>query len=142
MLEKNGHQFIDVSPATRKRMLAVKGRNTAPEIRVRRALHHLGYRFRLHRKELPGTPDIVILRFKKIIFVHGCFWHWHSGCALATVPKSNSEFWKLKLTANRERDARKEKLLLHQGYRVCIIWGCETHREKYLVSKLRRLLIS
>jgi DNA mismatch endonuclease Vsr len=122
------------------RMMRIRQSATDIEQLVRQVASSVGLRYRLRNRDLPGSPDLANRHQKWAVFVHGCFWHWHPDCTLATIPKSNPEFWKLKLTANRERDARKEKLLLRQGYRVCIIWGCETRREKYVARKLRRLL--
>ena len=105
-------------------MARIGSRNTAPELTVRRLLHALGYRFRVHRKDLPGTPDIVFPSRRKAIFVHGCFWHAH-GCKIGQKPKSNEEFWTAKLGRNRERDAAKRAALEHLGWRVLELWQCE-----------------
>lgn len=96
-------------------MSRVRSRSTKPELIVRSLLHRLGYRFRLHRKDLPGTPDLVLPKYKTVIMVHGCFWHQHKGCKRATLPKSNRAFWKKKLDANRARDARAARELELQG---------------------------
>ncbi|WP_186073654.1 very short patch repair endonuclease [Burkholderia gladioli] len=121
-------------------MKSVKQRNTSPEIAVRRALHSLGYRFRLHRKDLPGTPDLVLPRYRLVIFVHGCFWHRHPDCKLASTPKSNAEYWLPKFEANVERDARKEAALRERGWRVEIIWECETRDHSKLIRQLQTLI--
>lgn len=114
-------------------MSKVKGRNTLPEIRVRRALHAKGYRFRLHRKDLPGKPDIVLPKHRLCIFVHGCFWHRHPGCPRATTPESNGEFWANKLRDNVERDLRNAIALAQAGWRVCVVWECQT-RDAYALD--------
>ncbi|MBC3488907.1 DNA mismatch endonuclease Vsr [Pseudomonas sp. SWRI50] len=119
-------------------MRAVKRAHTGPEIIVRRALHALGLRFRLHRRDLPGSPDIVLPRFRTVVFVHGCFWHRHLGCRYASVPKSRQEYWLPKFKANVERDAKKEAQLCELGWRVLVIWECETRKLIELEQRLRR----
>ncbi|MCU7281897.1 very short patch repair endonuclease [Pseudomonas peradeniyensis] len=115
-----------VDSVTRSRMMAgIKGRNTQPEMIVRRFLHANGYRFRLHRRDLPGSPDIVLPRFKTCIFVHGCFWHRHEGCRYATIPRTRPDFWQAKFSANVERDARARTALAAVGWNVVTIWECE-----------------
>lgn len=107
-------------------MARIRGRNTKPEMFVRRAAHRLGYRFRLHRRDLPGSPDLVFPGRKKIVFVHGCFWHSHEGCRFAYKPKTNVEFWETKLRKNRERDIRVKGELECMAWGVLVIWECET----------------
>ncbi|MEQ6491905.1 very short patch repair endonuclease [Pseudomonas aeruginosa] len=119
-------------------MRAVKRAHTAPEIIVRQTLHALGLRFRLQRRDLPGSPDIVLPRFRTAIFVHGCFWHRHPDCRYATTPKTRQEYWLPKFMANVERDARKESQLRELGWRVLIIWECETRDRRELMMRLRR----
>lgn len=102
-------------------MRAIRGHDTAPELRVRRAAHTAGLRFRLQRRDLPGTPDLVFPRHRVALFVHGCYWHRHPGCRFATVPSSNTEFWTTKFAANVERDARKTRELEEAG------WRCQTN---------------
>jgi len=119
-------------------MRAVKRAHTRPEIVVRRALHALGLRFRLHRRDLPGSPDIVLPKFRTVVFVHGCFWHRHLGCRYASVPKSRQEYWLPKFKANVERDAKKEAQLCELGWRVLVIWECETRKPIELEQRLRR----
>lgn len=118
-------------------MRAVKRAHTRPEIVVRQALHALGLRFRLHRQDLPGSPDIVLPKFKTVVFVHGCFWHRHSDCRYATIPKSRQEYWLPKFDANVERDARKEAQLRELGWRVLVMWECETKSLEALEARLR-----
>lgn len=113
-----------LSPERRSALMARVGqRNTKPELVVRRLLHARGWRYRLHRKGLPGTPDIVFPGRQAVLFVHGCFWHGHN-CKLCRLPKTRTEFWAAKLSANRERDARKVRELNEAGWRVMTIWQC------------------
>ncbi|HCF1767782.1 very short patch repair endonuclease [Pseudomonas aeruginosa] len=119
-------------------MRAVKRAHTGPEVVVRRALHALGLRFRLHRRDLPGSPDIVLPRFRTVVFVHGCFWHRHPGCRYASTPKTRQEYWLPKFKANVERDAKKEAQLRELGWRVLVIWGCEICKPAELDERLRR----
>lgn len=114
-----------VNKATRSRMMsAIKGKDTRPELTVRRLLHSAGFRYRLHRRDLPGKPDLVLPKYNLVIFVHGCFWHQHPGCHYAYTPASNSEKWKQKLEGNRERDRKQQQKLLDMGWRVLVIWEC------------------
>jgi len=103
----------------------VRGKDTKPEMAVRRMLHRMGYRYRLHAGDLPGKPDIVFRGRKKVIFVHGCFWHRHPRCKLTRMPKTRMAFWRQKLEANRARDLRNQEELLADGWRVFIAWECE-----------------
>jgi len=122
-----------VDSATRSRMMAgIQSKNTKPELLVRRYLHGRGLRFRLHAKELPGKPDLVFPKYKAVVFVHGCFWHRHSGCKFAVVPASNVEFWKQKLDSNRERDQRNNRRLKVLGWKVLTVWECQLD-EQHLV---------
>jgi DNA mismatch endonuclease, patch repair protein len=105
-------------------MSRVKGRDTTPELLVRRMLHELGYRYRLHRKDLPGKPDIVFGPRKKIVFIHGCFWHGHR-CPKGRLPKSNGAFWRDKIVTNRKRDARNVTALNGLGWKILVVWQCE-----------------
>lgn len=121
-------------------MRAVKRANTAPEIIVRQVLHALGLRFRLHRRDLPGSPDVVLPRFRTVIFVHGCFWHRHPDCRYTTTPKTRREYWLPKFAANIERDLRKEAQLQALGWQVLLVWECETKQREELTLRLRREL--
>lgn len=121
-------------------MSSVKQRHTKPEITVRKILHRCGFRFRLHSKELPGTPDIVLPKYKMAIFVHGCFWHQHKNCGKSRRPSSNQDYWNTKLDENISRDKRKEKELSKLGWRVETIWQCETNDTEGLSKKLKKLL--
>ncbi|WP_312955375.1 very short patch repair endonuclease [Stutzerimonas nitrititolerans] len=115
-----------VDPARRSQMMAaIRGKNTKPEMLVRRFLHAHGFRFRLHRADLPGKPDIVLPRLRTCIFVHGCFWHRHPGCRYAVLPKTRTEFWAAKLEGNVGRDRRAVEALRDAGWTVFIIWECE-----------------
>ncbi len=118
----------------------VKEKHTKPELRVRRLLHALGYRFRLHRRDLPGTPDIVLPRWKAVIFVHGCFWHQHEGCKRATMSKTNVRFWEKKLAGNKARDPKKIVELEEHGYKCLVIWECETKNLDELAARLTAFL--
>ncbi|WP_022726947.1 very short patch repair endonuclease [Fodinicurvata sediminis] len=119
-----------------KRMSRIKGKDTKPEMRVRRMVHALGYRYRLHRRDLPGCPDLVFPGRGKVIFVSGCFWHRHEGCHLARLPKSREEFWKTKLEKNRERDLRNQEALERDGWGVLVIWECETKQDASLSRRI------
>lgn len=115
-----------VDKATRSRMMSgIQGKNTKPELLARKYLHSSGFRYRLHAKELPGKPDLVFPKYKAVVFVHGCFWHQHPRCKLATMPASNVEFWKQKLGANRERDQRNKRMLKALGWSVLTVWECQ-----------------
>ncbi|MEE4013427.1 DNA mismatch endonuclease Vsr [Roseibium sp. FZY0029] len=117
----------------------VKAKDTGPEMIVRRIVHRLGYRYRLHRRDLPGTPDMVFPRLHKVIFVHGCFWHRH-GCSRTTTPKTKTDFWKAKFEANVKRDNRQLAELTKLGWENLIIWECETKNIDQLTSVLRDYL--
>ncbi len=119
-------------------MRQVKGRNTKPELVVRRWLHAHGYRFRLHRKDLPGKPDIVLPKHRTVVFVHGCFWHGHPGCKHAALPTSNREYWETKIGRNIDRDKRNRRELRKAGWRVVTIWECRTRDEAAMARTLRR----
>lgn len=121
-------------------MSRISGGNTKPEIVVRKALHAMGYRFRLHVKTLPGNPDIVLPRHRKIVFVHGCFWHGHEGCTRAKRPMKNREFWNKKIDANGARDAIVLSKLRDQGWDVLVVWQCETRRSETLIRKLTEFM--
>lgn len=110
-------------------MSRIKGSDTKPEKILRSALHRAGFRFRLHDKHLPGKPDLVLRKFKAVIFVHGCFWHRHKDCDKAYTPKSNIEFWKEKFRRNIERDKQKSKELTERGWEVFTVWECEIERD-------------
>lgn len=106
-------------------MSRIRGKDTTPEVQLRKLLHARGYRFRLHVGDLPGKPDIVLRKYKTAIFVHGCFWHRHEGCAAATMPKTREEFWTAKFQSTIERDQRKRRELENAGWRVITVWECD-----------------
>ena len=118
----------------------VRQKNTEPELVVRKFLTGKGYRYRLHRRDLPGSPDIVFVSRRKVIFVHGCFWHRHVGCRSKTTPTTRKKFWENKFSANIERDARNIHELKEMGWAVFVIWGCETKDMAALESSLLRFL--
>lgn len=125
-----------ISPEQRSRnMSRVRGKNTALEMKVRSLLHGLGYRYRLHRKDLPGTPDVVFPARKSVIFIHGCFWHGHD-CARAALPTSNRDFWDTKIGRNKERDGRTRQALIEAGWKVLTIWQCQTRNLPDLRERL------
>lgn len=132
-----------VSPEKRSRMMAgIKGKNTKPELVVRKLAYGMGFRYRLHRKDLPGSPDLVFSRLKKVIFVHGCFWHRHPGCRFAYTPKSNTRFWLDKLESNMKRDSLALAALDTLGWEVLIVWECETSDLAGLTRKVGLFLQS
>lgn len=130
-----------VDSVKRSQMMSnIKGKNTKPEIIVRRYLHAVGFRFRLHSKGLPGCPDLVLKKYRLIIFVHGCFWHRHEGCAYKTMPSSQTEFWEKKFSKNVERDNRQIDELLHSGWRVLVIWECGVKHSRIDFDSLQNLI--
>jgi DNA mismatch endonuclease, patch repair protein len=122
-----------------ERMARIRSKDTKPELRVRQLLHRLGYRFRLHRKDLPGSPDLVFPSRRKVIFVHGCFWHAHDACKVANRPKSRQSFWDSKFKRNRLRDIANQKALRQHGWRVYTVWECETKAEARLEHYPKRM---
>lgn len=135
-----------VSPSVRSRMMAgIKSKNTRPEMLIRRQLHGMGFRYRLHSKQLPGKPDIIFPKYHAVIFVHGCFWHGHD-CSLFKWPSSNKEFWKNKINSNRERDISNKQKLQAASWRVAIVWECAIRklggRDKGLAQNLADWLVS
>jgi DNA mismatch endonuclease (patch repair protein) len=123
-----------------ERMSRVRGKDTKPEMFVRRLVHGLGYRYRLHVREIPGCPDIVFSGVKKAIFVHGCYWHRHEGCPLARMPKSRIAFWEDKLNGNRERDDLNLKRLTEMGWRYLVVWECELKDKGALQDRITTFL--
>ena len=121
-------------------MRRVRGKDTSPERAVRSAAHSLGYRFRLHRRDLPGTPDLTFPRLRKVIFVHGCFWHRHVGCSRTTTPKTRAAYWREKFEQNVERDQRNVSMLRALGWKVLVVWECETFDRTELLATLSRFL--
>jgi DNA mismatch endonuclease (patch repair protein) len=132
-----------LTPEQRSRhMRGIRQRNTTPEVAVRKLLHSLGFRYRLNDRSLPGSPDIVFRKRRKVIFVHGCFWHGHYDCKLATLPKSRTQFWLDKFAANRERDARVADDLTQSGWNVLTVWQCQLRDISALEKCLRAFLES
>jgi len=131
---------MESSAVRRKTMQAVKSKNTAPELLVRRLLHAQGFRYRLHRADLPGSPDLVFASRKKVIFINGCFWHGHDCARGARVPKANREYWTSKVARNRIRDAAARRKLGECGWTVLSLWECELRNERTLLKRLRRFL--
>jgi DNA mismatch endonuclease (patch repair protein) len=130
-----------LTPEARSRvMAAIRGKDTRPEMLVRRLLHSMGYRFRLHRRDLPGTPDIVLPGRRKVIFVHGCFWHGHRGCRFATRPATRPQFWAEKIDRNQRRDRIAVVRLRRLGWSVATIWECSLRRPERLTARLHRFL--
>lgn len=121
-------------------MARIRGQDTGPELTVRRLLHAMGYRFRLHRRDLPGRPDIVLPGRRKAILVHGCFWHQHPGCRFARMPATRRDFWEAKLAGNCARDARNVAALRRAGWSVSVVWECQTRHTGTLEARLRRFL--
>ena len=129
-----------LSPEQRSQLMAkIHGKDTAIEKKVRSHLHKKGYRFRKHVARLPGSPDIVLLKYRAVIFVHGCFWHGHSGCRKSRLPTTRHAFWEEKRKANLERDTRKVTELLNLGWRVAIVWQCVLEKPKTLSSTMNTL---
>ncbi len=132
-----------LSPTERsQRMSRVRGRHTGPEMLVRRLVHAMGYRYRLHSSDLPGRPDLVFPGRKKVIFVHGCYWHRHDdpACKLARLPKSRLEFWLPKLEENAERDRRNQLLLVQKDWDILTLWECQLSNRAFLESRIRAFL--
>jgi DNA mismatch endonuclease (patch repair protein) len=121
-------------------MSRIRGKHTAPEMVVRSLLHRLGYRFRLHGKTLPGRPDVVLSKYKTVVFVHGCFWHRHKGCKNCTTPTNRREFWVAKLEGNAARDKLHRRALEKLGWRVFVVWECETEKSESL-DRLRKVFL-
>lgn len=121
-------------------MSRIKGKDTKPELLVRSLLHRMGYRFRLHRKDLPGKPDIVLPKYNTVIFVHGCFWHRHKDCKYAYNPKSRASFWQNKFKENIERDNKKQAELKKIGWEVIVIWECDLRKVEELKMKIKKEL--
>jgi len=129
----------NLTPEERRRnMSRIKSRDTTPEKRVRSLLHKMGFRFRLHSTKLPGKPDIVLPKYKTVVFVHGCFWHRHPGCPRASLPHTRREWWRAKLTKNQERDRAVREALVGAGWNVVVVWQCELRDMDALAARLFR----
>lgn len=130
-----------LSPAERSEIMArVRSKNSRPELFVRKLVFALGYRYRLHARDLPGQPDLVFRKLRKVVFVHGCFWHRHTACALARLPKSRLDFWVPKLEGNKQRDQRNKRALTKEGWKVLTIWECQLKNTGRLRAAIRRFL--
>jgi DNA mismatch endonuclease (patch repair protein) len=131
---------IMTSEQRSENMRRICSTNTQPEMKVRRLIHRMGYRYRIHVKKLPGTPDIVFSARRKIIFVHGCFWHFHQDCRGGRIPQSKIEYWKPKLLRTRERDEAHRKALVELGWDVLVIWECDLREISELEARLKEFL--
>jgi DNA mismatch endonuclease, patch repair protein len=131
--------MIEIDPKRSSNMSRIRSTDTKPELAVRTALHSRGFRFRLHRTDLPGKPDIVLPRYRAAVFVHGCFWHQHPGCRLASWPKSRTEYWAPKLGRNVERDAQAARRLQELGWRPIVVWECDTRSPERLGTRIEEL---
>ena len=120
-----------------RNMAAIKSKNTKPEIKVRQLSHSMGYRFRLHMKDLPGNPDIVLKKYKTVIYVNGCFWHRHPNCKYASTPKTRTSFWSQKFQSNVERDNKNYIKIKNLGWKYIVVWECELKNKSDLVEKLK-----
>ena len=127
--------------AERSRLMAkIRGKNTRPEIAVRSLLHRAGYRFRIHVTSLPGKPDIVLPKYRTVVFVHGCFWHRHKGCKAATTPKTHRKFWAQKFARNIANDKRHERQLRRMGWKVATVWQCQLKRPDLVLRRSERAI--
>jgi DNA mismatch endonuclease (patch repair protein) len=131
---------MTVDPERSRIMRAVKSRDTAPEMTVRRLVYSMGYRYRLHRKDLPGKPDLTFQSRRKVIFIHGCFWHGHDCKRGARVPKNNREYWETKIARNRARDSQHDEGLRREGWRILVVWECQIQEQTALIDLIRRFL--
>lgn len=137
------HMVDIVDSVTRSKMMAgIKGRNTKPELLIRSLLHRKGFRYRLYGKDLPGKPDIILPKYKSVIFIHGCFWHGHQECPLFKLPTTRSEFWSTKISRNQQNDSKNINLLLANGWRVCIVWECSIRGAKKDPEKVINTIIT
>jgi len=134
--ENDLSEQISVSPMRSRNMAAIKGRDTAPELAVRRIMLRLGYRFRLYRCDLPGRPEIVLPKYRTAIFAHGCFWHRHLGGKYTTSPKTGSEFWEEKFQQNIARDSRDHSQVIAMGWNAMAIWKCDLKHLEHLAKRL------
>jgi DNA mismatch endonuclease (patch repair protein) len=133
--------FDKLTPGQRsENMRRIRSRDTSPEMIVRRLIHGMGYRYRLHSPKLPGRPDLALTRLRKIVDVRGCFWHKHDGCPDSHIPRSRANYWRPKLLGNRKRDLVNTQKLKALGWKVLIIWECDTKEAKRLVARIRRFL--
>jgi len=136
MPRRGDDPWPDVPDIRRRTMSAIRHKNTRPELAVRSLLHRLGYRYRLHGTRLPGRPDLVFASRRKVIFVHGCYWHGHPGCRLAKVPKTRTEYWQPKLNRNKARDIEVRLKLRELAWDELVIWECEITNDLNLAERL------
>lgn len=130
-----------ITPDERSEIMSrVRSKNMRPELLVRRLVFAMGYRYRLHVRKLPGCPDLVFSPRRKVIFVHGCFWHLHQNCSIARMPKSRLDFWKPKLEGNRDRDEKNKRKLAREGWKVLTLWECQLGNTARLETKIRKFL--
>ena len=140
MAKRKNKKTRRLTPELRLRVMrSIRKRNTKPELRVRQCLHRMGFRFRIHSRSLPGAPDVVLPRFRTVIFVHGCFWHWHT-CDRARLPRRNLRYWKPKLARNKERDVTHIETLMTGGWNVVVVWECEIATMEDTTAILRQRL--
>jgi DNA mismatch endonuclease, patch repair protein len=131
-----------VDSQTRSRMMAgIRAKDTKPELVLRKSLHALGFRYRLHSKDLPGRPDLVLPKYKAVIFIHGCFWHRHESCRYASQPRTRTEFWAAKFDANVARDKAACSWLIQMGWRVAVVWECTLRKEAGVKAAAMRVAI-
>jgi len=136
-----GRAMDRLTAEERSRLMSrIRGKHTRPEMAVRRLVHGMGFRYRLHRRDLPGSPDLVLPRHRKVILVHGCFWHSHAGCRAGRVPASNTGYWEPKLRRNVERDAASQEALQLAGWAVLVVWECQTRKAADLGDRLGAFL--
>ena len=140
MLNKPRQKFENVADVVRARMRCIRKTDTRPELAVRRTVHKLGYRYRLHRKDLPGTPDLAFPSLRKVILVHGCFWHQHRECQSGTIPQVRQAYWLPKLARNQARDYNTITSLTDEGWITLVVWECETKNLSALETKIVRFL--
>ena len=130
-----------VDPKKRSEIMShIRGKNTKPELLIRSLLHRSGFRFRIHRRDLPGNPDIVLPKYKTVIFVHGCFWHGHDCKRGARLPKTNRDYWETKITRNRERDQQHDEELRRKGWRILVVWECQTKEPQAIAGQIKNFL--
>ncbi|MFQ5482336.1 MAG: very short patch repair endonuclease [Nitrospinaceae bacterium] len=131
----------NLTPEQRSKTMArVRSKDTKPEMQIRRMLHKMGYRYRLHRKDLPGKPDLVFPSRNKVIFIHGCFWHSHKCPSGEKIPRTNTNYWVSKLAGNRERDRGNQIALKKSGRRILVVWECQLKKENHIREKIRKFL--
>lgn len=137
LTEQRSAQPISVQRS--RNMAAIRGRNKSQELKVRGLLHRLGYRFRLHRRDLPGSRDIMLPKHRTVVFVHGFFWHRHAGCRYTTTPRNRADFWERKFSQNVERDQRQQQRLREMGWTVIVVWECKLRDDLSLTARLQQI---